>query len=415
MLGEKQMTQIDGSITAVSGVKAAGVQAGIKTKDKKEVALIVAEKPVAAAGVFTINRSKAAPVYVCQEYLKDGIAQAIVVNSGNANACTGEGGMADAYKMAQITADELVIDEKLVLVASTGVIGKRLPMDKIETAIKLAAKSLSPDGGHDAALAIMTTDLVPKEIAVEIEVVSPFGKGGQGGFPVKIGGITKGSGMIRPHMATMLAFLTTDVNITSELLQTALRSSVDKSFNMMTVDGDMSTNDTALILATGIAGNPKITSMDSAYHQFCAGLDYVTLELAKMIARDGEGATKLIKVVVKGAQNFEDAQKAARAVAESNLVKTAIFGMDANWGRIVCALGYSGAEFELSNVDVWMNDLQLVKSGMDAGFSEEKAKEIFKLDELSIISDLHAGDAEATIWTCDFSYDYVKINAAYRT
>ncbi len=333
--------------------------------------------------------------------------QAIVVNSGNANACTGEGGMADAYKMAKITADGLGIDEKLVLVASTGVIGKHLPMDKIETAIKLATKSLSPDGGHDAALAIMTTDLVNKEIAVEIEVA---------GQSVKIGGITKGSGMIRPHMATMLAFLTTDVNITSELLQTALRNSVDKSFNMMTVDGDMSTNDTALILATGAAaGNPKITSMDSAYHQFCAGLDYVTLELAKMIARDGEGATKLVKVVVKGAKNFEDAQKAARAVAESNLVKTAIFGMDANWGRIVCALGYSGAEFELSNVDVWMNDLQLVKSGMDAGFSEEKAKEIFKLDELNIISDLHAGDAEATIWTCDFSYDYVKINAAYRT
>jgi len=400
------MKRIDGSITAVSGIKAAGVQAGIKTKDKKEVALIVAEKPVAAAGVFTINRSKAAPVYVCQEYLKDGIAQAIIVNSGNANACTGEGGMADAYKMAKITADELGIDEKLVLVASTGVIGKRLPMDKIEPAIKLATKSLSPDGGHDAALAIMTTDLVNKEIAVEIEVA---------GHSVKIGGITKGSGMIRPHMATMLAFLTTDVNITSELLQTALRNSVDKSFNMMTVDGDMSTNDTALILATGAASNPQITSMNSSYQEFCAGLDYVTLELAKMIARDGEGATKLIKVVVKGAQNFEDAQKAARAVAESNLVKTAIFGMDANWGRIVCALGYSGAEFELSNVDVWMNDLQLVKSGMDAGFSEEKAKEIFKLDELSIISDLHAGDAEATIWTCDFSYDYVRINAAYRT
>ncbi|MFQ6042851.1 MAG: bifunctional glutamate N-acetyltransferase/amino-acid acetyltransferase ArgJ [Candidatus Poribacteria bacterium] len=409
------MKQTNGSITAVPGVKSAGVQAGIKIKGKKEVALIVAEEPVAAAGVFTINRAKAAPIYVCQEHLKDGVAQAIVVNSGNANACTGEGGMTDAYKMAKITADELSIDEKLVLVASTGVIGKRLPMDKIEAAIKLAAKSLSPDGGHDAALAIMTTDLAPKEIAVEIEVASPFGKEGQGRFPVRIGGIAKGSGMIRPHMATMLTFLTTDVNIAPELLQTALRNAVDKSFNMMTVDGDMSTNDTALILATGMAGNPKITAMNSAYHQFCAGLDYVTLELAKMIAKDGEGATKLIKVVVKGAKNFEDAEKAARAVAESNLVKTAIFGMDANWGRIVCALGYSGAEFELSDVDVWMNDLQLVKAGVDAGFSEERAKEIFKLDELSIISDLHAGDAEATIWTCDFSYDYVKINAAYRT
>jgi len=410
------MKQIDGSVTAVPGIKASGVQAGIKIKDKKEVALIVAEKPVAAAGVFTINRAKAAPIYVCQEHLKDGIAQAIVANSGNANACTGEGGMVDAYNMAKITADELGIDEKLVLVASTGVIGKRLPMDKIEAAIKLAAKSLSSDGGHDAALAIMTTDLAPKEIAVEIEVASsPFGKGGQGEFPVKIGGVAKGSGMIRPHLATMLAFLTTDVNIAPELLQTALRDAVDKSFNMMTVDGDMSTNDTVLILATGMAGNPKITAKNSAYHQFCAGLDYVTLELAKMIAKDGEGATKLIKVVVKGAKNFEDAEKAARAVAESNLVKTAIFGMDANWGRIVCALGYSGAEFELSDVDVWMNDLQLVKAGVDAGFSEERAKEIFKLDELSIISDLHAGDAEATIWTCDFSCDYVKINAAYRT
>ena len=400
------MKRIEGSITAIPGIRASGVEAGIKIASKKEVALIVAEKPVPAAGVFTINRAKAAPVYVCQEHLQDGIAQAIVINSGNANACTGDGGMADAHMMAKIAAAELGINDTLVLVASTGVIGKRLPMDKIEAAIKRAAQSLNADGGHDAALAIMTTDLVHKEIAVEIDVA---------GYPVKIGGITKGSGMIRPHMATMLAFITTDVSITSELLQTALSSAVDKSFNMMTIDGDMSTNDTALILATGAAGNPTITETNVAYQDFLAGLDYVTLELAKMIARDGEGATKLVKVVAKGACSFEDAEKAARAIAESNLVKTTIFGMDANWGRIVCAAGYSGAEFDARAIDVWMEDLQLVKAGVGAGFSEEKTKEIFTRGELSIIVDLHAGSAEATVWTCDFSYDYVKINAAYRT
>jgi len=399
------MKQIDGSITAVPGIRASGVEAGIKIKGKKEVALIVADQPAAAAGVFTINRAKAAPVYLSQEHIRDGIAQAIVVNSGNANACTGEVGLADARKMAEIAAAELGIDPELVLVASTGTIGKRLPMDKIEAAIKLSATSLSYEGGHDVALAIMTTDLVHKEIAIEIEAT---------GYPVKIGGITKGSGMIRPHMATMLAFITTDVDITPELLQTALRSSVNKSFNMMTVDGDMSTNDSAIVLATGAANNPKITQQNSAYQEFSAGLDYVALELAKMIARDGEGATKLVKVVVKNAKNFSDAEKAARAVAESNLVKTMIFGQDANWGRIVCSLGYSGAEFDARKVDVWLEDVQLVKAGMDANFDEKAAKEAFKGDELSIIADLHAGDAEATVWTCDFSYDYVKINVGYR-
>jgi len=400
------MKKITGSITAVPGIRASGVEAGIKVEGKKEVVLIVADKPVAAAGVFTINRAKAAPVYVCQEHLRDGIAQAIVVNSGNANACTGEGGFADARRMAEITAAELGIAQKLVLVASTGTIGKRLPMEKIEKAIKLATTSLSYEGGHDAALAIMTTDLVHKEIAVEIEVA---------GCTVKIGGITKGSGMIRPHMATMLAFITTDADITPELLSTALRSSVNKSFNMITVDGDMSTNDSAIILATGTANNPKITEQNSAYQEFLAGLDYVTLELAKMIARDGEGATKLVKVVVKNAKDYSDAEKAARAVAESNLVKTMIFGQDANWGRIVCSLGYSGADFDASKVDVWLEDVQLVKSGVDANFDEEVAKDAFKNDEISIVADLHAGDAEATVWTCDFSYDYVKINVGYRS
>ena len=405
------MKQIDGSITAVPGIRASGVEANIKTTDKKEVALIVADKPAVAAGVFTINRAKAAPVYVCQEHLGDGMAQAIIVNSGNANACTGEAGLADAHKMTEIAAVELEIDPKLVLVASTGVIGKRLPMDKVEPAIKLAATSLNYEGGHDAALAIMTTDLVHKEIAIEIEVA---------GSPVRIGGITKGSGMIRPHMATMLAFITTDVNITPALLQTALRSSVNKSFNMITVDGDMSTNDSAIILATGTANNPKITEQDSAsngssYQEFLAGLDYVTLDLAKMIALVGEGATKLVKVVVKNAKNFSDAEKAARAVAESSLVKTMIFGQDANWGRIVCSLGYSGADFDARKVDVWLEDVQLVKAGMDANFDEKAAEEAFKTDELSIIADLHAGDAEATVWTCDFSYDYVKINVGYRS
>ena len=401
------MKQIDGGITAVPGLRATGVHGGLKPDNEKDVALIVADAPAVAAGVFTKNRVCAPVVLVCRGNISDHTAQAIVVNSKNANACTGEVGLANARQMTGLVGEALGIDPSLVLVASTGVIGQQLPMDKITNGISLAAAALEPNGGHDAALAIMTTDTVPKEIAVEVEV---------GGKTVRIGGMTKGAGMIAPNLATMLAFLATDVNIASESLQQALSESVAKSFNRMTIDSDTSTNDTVLIMATGTAGNPEITNTtDNDYEAFREGLDFACIELAKQIARDGEGATKLVEVVVKGAKNEAEGEMIARAIAESPLVKTAVFGADANWGRIMMAIGKSEAEFDPYQVNVWLNDYQLVKDGMDAGFDEDKATELFSEDTVTMTVDLNAGDAAVTMWTCDYSYDYIKINADYRT
>ena len=401
------MKQIEGGITAVPGLKATGVHAGLKPDNEKDVALIAAEAPAVAAGVFTKNRVCAPVVLVCRENLSDNTGQAIVINSKNANACTGEIGMQNARQMASLVGEALGIDPSLVLVASTGVIGQQLPMDLITNGIRLAAPALDPDGGHDAALAIMTTDTVPKEIAVEFEI---------GGKTARIGGMTKGAGMIAPNMATMLAFLATDVNITGEPLQQALRDSAAKSFNRMTIDTDSSTNDTVLILATGSAGNAEITATtDDDYEAFCEALDHACIELAKKIARDGEGATKLVEVVVKGGKNETEGEMAARSIAESPLVKTAVFGSDANWGRIMMAAGKSGAEFDPYKVDVWLGDYQLVKDGMDAGFDEDKATELFSKDTVTITVDLNAGDASVTMWTCDYSHDYISINADYRT
>ncbi len=401
------MKKIDGGITAVPGIRAAGVHAGLKPENQKDVALIVADTPAVAAGVFTQNRVCAAPVFVCREHLSNHTAQAIVVNSKNANACTGEEGLANAYQMTSLVGEALDIDPRLVLVAQTGVIGQQLPMAKIAHGIRLVTNALHPDGGHDAALAIMTTDTVPKEIAVEMEV---------GGATVKIGGMTKGAGMIAPNMATMLAFLTTDAKSASEPLQTALRQSIARSFNRVTVDTDTSTNDTVLILATGSAGNSEITESDGKdYDAFREGLDFACTELTKMIARDGEGATKLVEVIVKNARNEAEGEMAARAIAESPLVKTAVFGADANWGRIMMAVGKSGAAFDPYQVDVWLGDYQLVKAGMDAGFDEEKATDLFSKDTVRITVDVNAGDTDVTMWTCDYSYDYIRINADYRT
>ncbi len=401
------MKQIDGGITAVSGIRAAGLHAGIKAADAKDVALIITDASAAAAGVFTKNSVTAAPVLVCREHLSDGRAQAVIVNSGNANACTGEVGMANARRMATATAEQLGIDANLVLVSSTGVIGQQLPMDKIESGIQAAASALSTEGGADAAEAIMTTDTHPKSVAVEIEI---------GGTPVRIGGIAKGSGMIAPNMATMLSYLTTDAQIDTETLQVALNRVVDDTYNLLTVDTDRSTNDTVLILATGEANNTEIVTVDGAdYETFCEGLQFVCTELVKMLARDGEGATKLVEVVVKHAKNRHDAEKAARAVAESPLVKTAVFANDANWGRIMMAIGKSGAEFDPYQVDVWLADYRLVKNGMDAGYDEEKATALFAEDPVRITIDLRVGDTEITVWTCDYSYDYIRINADYRT
>ena len=401
------MKQIDGGITAVSGIRAAGLHTGIKAADAKDVALIVTDTPAAAAGVFTKNSVTAAPVLVCREHLSDGRAQAVIVNSGNANACTGEVGMANARRMATATAEQLGIDANLVLVSSTGVIGQQLPMDKIESGIQAAASALSTEGGADAAEAIMTTDTHPKSVAVEIEI---------GGTPVKIGGIAKGSGMIAPNMATMLSYLTTDARINPETLQAALNRVVDDTYNLLTVDTDRSTNDTVLILATGQAANAELVAANGEdYDAFCEGLQFVCTELVKMLARDGEGATKLVEVVVKYAKNRDDAEKAARAVAESPLVKTAVFANDANWGRIMMAIGKSGAEFDPYQVDVWLADYRLVKDGMDAGYDEDKATALFAQDPVRITIDLRAGDTEITMWTCDYSYDYIRINADYRT
>ena len=401
------MKQIEGGITAVPGIRAAGVHAGIKANDAKDVALIVTDTPATAAGVFTKNSVTAAPVIACREHLSDGHAQAVIVNSGNANACTGEIGMANARRMAAATAEQLGIDAYLVLVSSTGVIGQQLPMDKIENGIQTAASALSSEGGTDAAEAIMTTDTHPKSVAVEIEI---------GDAPVRIGGIAKGSGMIAPNMATMLSYLTTDARINAETLQAALNRVVDDTYNLLTVDTDRSTNDTVLILATGHAENADIVTAEGEnYEAFCEGLQFVCTELVKMLARDGEGATKLVEVIVKHAKNRDDAEKAARAVAESPLVKTAVFANDANWGRIMMAIGKSGAEFDPYQVDVRLADYRLVKNGMDAGYDEDEATALFAQDPVRITIDLRAGDSEITMWTCDYSYDYIRINADYRT
>ena len=402
------MKQISGGITAVPGIRASGAHGGLKSDNQRDVALIVADSPAVAAGVFTRNRVCAATVLLSREHLKDPVAQAIVVNSGNANACTGEPVRLDnARKMAALVGEQLNLESKNVLVSSTGVIGVQLPMDAIRKGIERAADTLREDGGYDAAQAIMTTDTVPKEIAVEIEV---------GGEKVKIGGMTKGSGMIAPNMATMLAFLAADVNIAGAPLQEALWKSVEKSFNRVTIDTDRSTNDTVQILATGSARNSEITeaSVDD-FDAFYTALEFVCIELAKKIARDGEGATKMIEVVVKNAKSEAEAELAARATAESPLVKTAVFGKDANWGRIMMAVGKSEAQFDPYQVNVWLGNYQLVKAGMDSGFDEEKATQLFSEDTVVITIDLAAGDAEATMWTCDYSYDYIKINADYRT
>ena len=401
------MKQIDGGITTVPGIRAAGIHAGIKAADAKDVTLIVTDAPATAAGVFTKNSVTAAPVLICRAHLSDGRAQAVIINSGNANACTGEVGMTNAQRMAAATAEQLGIDANLVLVSSTGVIGQQLPMDKIESGIQAAANALSTEGGADAAEAIMTTDTHPKSVAIEIEV---------DGVPVRIGGIAKGSGMIAPNMATMLSYLTTDARINAETLQAALNRVVDDTYNLLTVDTDRSTNDTVLILATGHAENADILAADGEdYEAFCEGLLFVCTELVKMLARDGEGATKLVEVIVKHAKNRDDAEKAARAVAESPLVKTAVFANDANWGRIMMAIGKSGAEFDPYQVDVWLADYRLVQNGMDAGYDEDKATALFSQDPVRITIDLCTGDAAVTMWTCDYSYDYIRINADYRT
>lgn len=401
------MKTMKNNICAPQGFLAAGIYAGIrKNPSRPDLAIIYSEQPATAAGVFTLNQMKAAPVILTQQHLNANYLQAIVINSANANACTGEQGMLDAQTMANLTAESLNLESEQVGVASTGVIGVPLPMNKIKPAIGLACQQLECNGDV-AATAIMTTDTYSKSIAVEINI---------DGKKVCMGGIAKGSGMIHPNMATMLGFITTDIAISKSALQLALTKVNDQTFNMITVDGDSSTNDMVLVLANGMAGNKKIETLDEPNGKiFYEALLYVMTHLAKQIAQDGEGATKLIEVQVRGASSLEQAQIAARAVCRSPLVKTAIYGEDANWGRIASAVGASGIIFDPKVLSIYLDEIPLLQKGTPTVFSEALAKDILTEKNIVIKICLGDGDVKATAWGCDLTYDYIKINASYRS
>ena len=405
----------DGTITNVKGIKAAGISAQLKKSGKKDLALIYSEKKAVSAAVFTKNLVKAAPIILNMENIKNGNTQAIIVNSGNANSCTGETGFENAKKMTEFAANELGLKKEEILVQSTGIIGVQLDMRKIETGISKICKEISKDGGNDAAAAIMTTDTFTKQICAEIEI---------DGKTVTVAGMAKGSGMIHPNMATMLAFTVTDVNIEKSLLQKIFSEITDSTFNMISVDGDTSTNDMACVITNGASENKKIVDENSeGYSKFKEALYFVNQELAKLIAKDGEGATKLIEVTVTGAKSKKDAQKVAKSVITSSLFKAAVFGEDPNWGRILCAVGYSEAELIVDKINIFLgNDIntlqkrvQVAKNGMGIEFDNEKAVKILKNEKVEILIELNDGEFSSTAWGCDLSYDYVKINAEYHT
>jgi glutamate N-acetyltransferase/amino-acid N-acetyltransferase len=405
---KKAFDVITGNITSPKGFKAATLRAGIKESRKRDdLTLLVSETTASVAGTFTTNRVKAAPVKLCERHLIWGQGQAIIINAGNANACTGEQGFLDAERMAELTSNVLGIGKNLVFVCSTGTIGIPLPMPKIEASLPALAQQLSPDNGSRAAEAILTTDLVKKEVAVTVTI---------DGKPVTIAGMAKGSGMIAPNMATMLAFITTDAAVDQRALQLELVHAVDISFNRIVVDGDESTNDTVLLLANGAAGNNLLDRKHHDWRKFCHALEYVARELALMVVKDGEGATKFVTVTVTGAPSRSDARACARAIAKSPLVKTAWNGGDPNWGRIMAALGYSGARIEEGRVDISFNDIPAVQGGKAAeSFSLSELAKVYALKEFSIKVDLHLGKSEITIYTCDLSKEYVAINAEYMT
>lgn len=403
----------EGGVTKAKGFAAAGVEAGIKYKNRKDMALVYSSVPCKVAGTFTTNVVKAAPVLWDKMIVeKSPFAQAVIVNSGIANACTGKPGMDCCKAEAEHAGTLLSIPADAVLVASTGVIGMQMPVDRLCAGIDklVEAKAETEEGGLAAAQAIMTTDTVHKQIAVTIEL---------DGKCVTIGGMCKGSGMIHPNMCTMLGFVTTDVAISKEMLQKAVSASVADSFNMISVDGDTSTNDTLLVMANGLAGNAEITEENDDYKVFCEALDYVTVYLAKKMAGDGEGATALFECQVVGADTKENARVLAKSVICSSLSKAAIFGHDANFGRFLCALGYSGVTFDPENVDLYFQSkagrIHIFGEGIAKDYSEEEATKILSEEEVTIYVDLHMGDAEATAWGCDLSYEYVKINADYRS
>ena len=404
------MKQIEGGVCAPKGYTAGGIYCGIrKRNDKNDLAMIFSKVPAHAAAVYTTNLVKGAPLTVTKQHIADGIAQAVICNSGNANTCNSDG-LEIAEKMSALAAGELGISPKDVIVASTGVIGQKLNITPVANNIGKLVASLSQNGEDEAAKAIMTTDLVMKKIAVEFEI---YGK------TCRLGGIAKGSGMIHPNMATMLVFLTTDAAISAPMLQKALSHDVQKTFNMLSVDGDTSTNDMVAIMANGLAGNKEITEEGKAFDTFMKALNTVTISLCRTIAGDGEGATKLLECDVTGAADEKTAAVVAKSVITSSLLKAAMFGADANWGRVLCAIGYSGADLDVNKVDVAFKSakgiLPVCKNGAGVDFSEEFAKEVLLEKEITILVGLNSGDAKATAWGCDLTYDYVKINGDYRS
>jgi len=401
------MRTLDTKNFSVPGYKAWGISSGIKKNEKKDLAVIYSDREAAVAGIFTKNKVKAAPVLLDMAKIKSGRGQVIVANSGCANACTGKRGLADARATAEAAARELNVKPDVVLVASTGVIGEFLPMTKVTTGIATAVGLLSTNGWEQATDAIMTTDIYPKLSIVQEEI---------GGKTVTVGGIAKGSGMIHPNMATMLCFIVTDASLPAPLLKKALVASTEQSFHSITVDGETSTNDMILCMANGAAGHKKIAAGSKELKKFQACLDLVTRTLAKQIVRDGEGATKFVEIEVRNSKNPDEAKRAAMAVAKSSLVKTALFGEDANWGRIMAALGYSGIDFDESRTDISIGKAKLVEKGLGMGkAADREASLALKQREIQIVIDLHKGKGNAVVWTCDLSYEYVKINAAYRS
>jgi glutamate N-acetyltransferase/amino-acid N-acetyltransferase len=391
----------------VPGFLGAGIAAGIKKNQMKDLALLYAEGPAAAAGVFTTNRVQAAPVLLSRERLKSGRARAVLINSGCANACTGKKGIADGRRLSRWIASSLGIESGSVLLASTGVIGKPLPMEVMERGIAPLVASLSPNGLGDAARAIMTTDTVPKGSII---------RGRVNGREVTLAGMAKGAGMISPRMATLLVFVLTDAALTPGALRKALKDGVRGSFNRITVDGDMSTNDTLLVLANGKAENREVVPATRGFREFTLLLNDLLLSLANKIAQDGEGATKVVKIVVERARTLGEAEKVARAVANSPLVKTAFFGEDANWGRILCAAGYSGAPIDPDRTDIYFDDVKMVHRGQGTGLEKEnQATSVMKKGEYTVRLDLHRGTRSTFLFTTDLSIDYVKINASYRS
>ncbi len=404
------MKHISGGVCAATGFTAGGIHCGIrKNRTKRDLALIVSEVPASAAAVYTTNLVKGAPLTVTKKHLENGKAQAIICNSGNANTCNADG-LEVAEAMCAAIAAPLGLSADDIVVASTGVIGQPLNIQPIVEGIPALVDSLAADGCSAAAEGIMTTDTVKKEVAVEFPL---------GGKTCHIGGIAKGSGMIHPNMATMLVFITTDAAISPAMLQKALSEDIRDTFNMVSVDGDTSTNDMVAVLANGLAGNPEITAAGEDYVAFTQALNAVTVELCRMIAGDGEGATKLLECAVTGAANVATAKTVAKSVVCSSLLKAAMFGADANWGRVLCAIGYSGADVDVSKVDVAFRsakgDILVCKDGAGVAFSEEVAKEILLEPEITILVELNSGEAAATAWGCDLTYDYVKINGDYRT